>query len=213
MGMLVTPKMLPNVVTLLYDTILENADELAELDRILGDGDHVVNLLRGLEVLKTKSGDLIAVDWPQAFQVIGMSLMSSVGGASGSLYGTFFLKMGSALKESELTTSRMADIFSQGVDAMKARGKSDVGEKTMLDVLVPVAQCFVRLSAEDAERRALLIAISKVATDGVEATREMVATKGRAAYLGDRTVGHLDAGAKSSQLMLCALTDFLAGDD
>ena len=71
----------------------------------------------------------------------------------------------------------------------------------------------MRLSAEDAERRALLIAISKVATDGVEATREMVATKGRAAYLGDRTVGHLDAGAKSSQLMLCALTDFLAGDD
>jgi dihydroxyacetone kinase-like protein len=211
--MLVTPKMLPNVVTLLYDTILENADELEELDRILGDGDHVVNLLRGLEVLKTKSGDLVAVDWPQAFQFIGMSLMSSVGGASGSLYGTLFIKMGGALKESELTTNRMADIFSQGVDAMKARGKSDVGEKTMLDVLVPVAQCLVQLSAEGVERRVLLATVSKVAIDGVEATREMVATKGRAAYLGSRTVGHVDAGAKSSQLMLCALTGFLAGDD
>jgi len=99
------------------------------------------------------------------------------------------------------------------VDAMKARGKSDVGEKTMLDVLVPVAQCLVQLSAEGVERRVLLATVSKVAIDGVEATREMVATKGRAAYLGSRTVGHVDAGAKSSQLMLCALTGFLAGDD
>jgi dihydroxyacetone kinase-like protein len=212
MDMVGKPEILPDVIALLHGTISNNADELEELDRILGDGDHVVNLLRGLGVLQAKSEDLVRTDWSGAFQVIGLSLMSSVGGASGSLYGTLFLKMGSVLKESELTTSGMADAFSQGVDAMKARGKSDVGEKTMLDVLVPVAQCLTRLSDEGAGRNALLEAMANVALEGVEATRNMVATKGRAAYLGERSVGHVDADAKSSQVMLCALTDFLVDE-
>ena len=103
--MLVTTQMLPNMVDLLYDTIAENTEELEELDRVLGDGDHVINLLRGLEVLKTKSVDLTAGDWSQSFQVIGLSLMSSVGGASGSLYGTLFIRMSSALKDKELTVN------------------------------------------------------------------------------------------------------------
>ncbi len=210
--MLVTTQMLPNMVDLLYDTIAENTEELEELDRVLGDGDHVINLLRGLEVLKTKSVDLTAGDWSQSFQVIGLSLMSSVGGASGSLYGTLFIRMSSALKDKELTVDTLAVVFSHGVEAMKVRGKSDVGEKTMLDVLVPVMECLLQLSAEGVEKHAVLTALANVAADGAEATRDMVATKGRAAYLGDRTIGHIDAGAKSSQLMLCALADFLAGD-
>jgi dihydroxyacetone kinase-like protein len=206
------PEILPDVIELLHETISNNADELEELDRILGDGDHVVNLLRGLVVLEAKAEDLSGTDWSGAFQGIGLSLMSSVGGASGSLYGTLFLKMGGVLKEKELTTSGMADALSQGVDAMKARGKSDVGEKTMLDVLVPVAQCLTQLSDQGVERNALLEAIAGVALEGVESTRNMVATKGRAAYIGDRSVGHIDAGAKSSQVMLCALTDFLVDE-
>lgn len=206
------PEILPDVIELLHETISNNADELEELDRILGDGDHVVNLLRGLVVLEAKAEDLAGTDWSGAFQGIGLSLMSSVGGASGSLYGALFLKMGGVLKEKELTTSGMADALSQGVDAMKARGKSDVGEKTMLDVLVPVAQCLTQLSDQGVERNALLEAIAGVALEGVESTRNMVATKGRAAYIGDRSVGHIDAGAKSSQVMLCALTDFLVDE-
>lgn len=210
--MLGKPEILPDVIMLLHGAISNNADELEELDRILGDGDHVVNLLRGLSVLEAKAEDLAGTDWSGAFQGIGLSLMSSVGGASGSLYGTLFLKMGGVLKEKELTTSEMANALSQGVDAMKARGKSDVGEKTMLDVLVPVAQCLRLLSGQGVERNALLEAIAGVALEGVESTRNMVATKGRAAYIGDRSVGHIDAGAKSSQVMLCALMDFLVDE-
>jgi dihydroxyacetone kinase-like protein len=212
MNMVGKPEILPDVIVLLHGTISNNSDELEELDRILGDGDHVVNLLRGLAVLQAKADDLARTDWSGAFQVIGLSLMSSVGGASGSLYGTLFLKMSSVLKDNELTTRGMADAFNQGVDAMKARGKSDVGEKTMLDVLVPVAQCLTQLLDEGAERNVLLDAIASVALEGVESTRNMVATKGRAAYMGDRSVGHIDAGAKSSQVMLCALTDFLVDE-
>jgi phosphoenolpyruvate---glycerone phosphotransferase subunit DhaL len=135
-------------------------------------------------------------------------LMSTVGGASGSLYGTLFISMSKNLGARPLDSASLADIFAAGVESMKQRGKADVGEKTMLDVLIPVAQYLQSHTTQPLNE--LLPALESVSLQGVEATRDMLATKGRASFLGERSRGCIDAGAQTAQLMLSAIADVLS---
>ncbi len=204
--MLNTTVLLPNLILAVAKTIEINAEELTALDQAIGDGDHVTNLQRGIQALTAQSEALSQLDWQAALQKIGMTVMSSIGGASGSLYGTLFLGMSKNLQNQPLTLTTFADVFLKGVEAVKQRGKADRGEKTMLDVLIPVAEQLQK----DANKPDLLEQIKLIAIAGVESTRDMLATKGRASFLGERSRGHIDAGAKSSQLIICAIVDALA---
>lgn len=133
-----TAELLPKLIEAAAAAIDKNADEITLLDQALGDGDHVTNVQRGLAALIAQKADISQLEWPAALQKMGMVVMSSVGGASGSLYGTLFMAFGKALTGKDLNTQAFADAFLQAVEAVKHRGKSDVGEKTMVDVLVPV---------------------------------------------------------------------------
>jgi phosphoenolpyruvate---glycerone phosphotransferase subunit DhaL len=202
-----TADLLPKLIQEVAKTIEANAEELTALDQAIGDGDHVTNLQRGIQALVAQSAALSQLDWQAALQKIGMTVMSSIGGASGSLYGTLFLAMSKNLQNQQLTLPVFADVFSKGVEAVKQRGKADRGEKTMLDVLIPVAEQLQK----DANKPDVLEQIKLTAITGAESTRVMIATKGRASFLGERSRGHIDAGAKSSQLMICAIVDALIG--
>ena len=207
--MKLTPSLLPEMIETIDQIIEKNADEVTALDQEIGDGDHVFNLQRGIEALKKQEGELAQLDWVAAWQKIGMTLMSTVGGASGSLYGTFFVTMSKAARDQVLDLQVFADVYSVGVESIKKRGKADVGEKTMLDVLVPVAQCLQQSAAEGIALSAVMNKVNEVALAGVESTRDMLATKGRASYLGERSKGHIDAGAKTAQLMIAEINSVL----
>jgi len=196
------------------------------LDQAIGDGDHVTNLQRGIKALAAQSDELAQLDWAAAWQKIGMILMTAVGGASGSLYGTLFVAMSKAARqrlaaspvlsevegevEHPLDLQAFAEIFSSGVDAVKQRGKADAGEKTMLDVLIPVAASLRQDATDSVALSEALKNVARTAIAGMESTRDMLATKGRASFLEERSRGHIDAGAKTSQLMMCALVEVLA---
>lgn len=184
-----------------------NAEEVTALDQAIGDGDHVANLLRGLEALEKQASELAEMDWPAALMKIGMTLMSTMGGASGSLYGSLFVAMSKKAKETDMNAKGFAGVFTAGVDSVKARGKADIGEKTMLDTLIPASQKLEEKA--DADLAESLEAVKKTAYEGMLSTKEMLATKGRASFLGERARGHIDAGARTSQLMICAIADYL----
>ncbi|HEB77121.1 MAG TPA: dihydroxyacetone kinase subunit L [Methylothermaceae bacterium] len=208
-----TPAILPDLIQAAMASIDAHAEEVTRLDQTLGDGDHVTNLQRGLKALSAQGSELASLtDWSQALQKIAMTVMSQVGGASGSLYGTLFMAMSKHLKGKPVDFVAFAEAFHAGVEAMKQRGRSDVGEKTMLDTLVPVAHFLRQAAAEGMPVAKVLIQVKEVATAGMESTRDMLATKGRASYLGERTRGIVDAGARTSQLMICAIADRLAGE-
>lgn len=204
-----SPSSLPQFINAIQNTININADEVAELDRAIGDGDHVVNLQRGLDALATISNELSTMDWSAAFMKIGMTLMSTMGGASGSLFGSLFISMAKAAKDKQLDLTIFSEVFYQGVESVKQRGKAELGEKTMLDTLIPVANS---LQADAANHTSLATALDNAKTAaiaGVASTKDMIATKGRASFLGERAIGHIDAGARTSQLMICAIAEVL----
>ena len=201
-----TAAILPKLILAVEKAIESNAEELTALDQEIGDGDHVSNLHRGLQALTAQGDSLSQLDWQAAFQKMGMTVMSSIGGASGSLYGTLFIAMSKALQDQTVTLATFPEVFSKGVEAVKQRGKAEKGEKTMLDVLIPVAEALL----QNVNKPEIFDQIKQSAIAGAESTRDMIATKGRASFLGDRSRGHIDAGAKSSQLMICAIVDELA---
>ncbi len=201
---------LPDLLSAIASIIQRNAEEITELDQAIGDGDHVFNLQRGIDALLPMAEELSGLDWPAALQKIGMTVMSTIGGASGSLYGTLFVSISKALRGRALDVSTFAEAFGQGVEAVKARGKADLGDKTMLDVLIPVAETLRQTAAEALPLPEAFACIRKAAEQGVESTRDLLATKGRASFLGERARGHLDAGAKTSQLMIEAISGVLA---
>jgi len=207
--MINTASPLPQLLLAIQTTINDNADEITELDKAIGDGDHVVNLQRGLDALNAINEDLSALDWSSAFMKIGMTLMSTMGGASGSLFGTLFINMSKAAKEQDMNLAGFAAIFSQGVESVKQRGKADLGEKTMLDTLIPVANSLQNSVNTNDSLNTALEKAKLVAVQGMQSTKDMIATKGRASFLGERAIGHIDAGARTSQLMICAIADVL----
>lgn len=204
-----SPSLLPQLIQSIATTIETNAEEVTALDQAIGDGDHVTNLQRGIQALIEQSDTISQLDWSEAFQKTGMILMSTVGGASGSLYGTLFISMSKAAANRSVNLDDFAEVFAVGVEAVKQRGKADIGEKTMLDVHIPVSEYLQQAAADGVALADLLEQIKQVAIEGMESTREMLATKGRASFLGERSKGHIDAGARTSQLMICAIADVL----
>lgn len=176
-------------------TIAAHADELTRLDQAIGDGDHGLNMRRGFAAIAEAADEIAALAPGAALNKAGMTLVMKVGGASGPLYGSLLMGMGKAAEGDPPA------MLEAGVEAVKKRGKSDAGEKTMLDVLVPVLEALRADGTPPALRAA--------ADAGLAATRDMKATKGRASFLGERSVGHLDPGARSSALLVHAVCDVL----
>ena len=185
------------------ERIVTSVEELCALDRAIGDGDHGTNMKRGVEAVLAKTDDIVALPLGEALSAIGKTLVMTVGGASGPLYGSFFLAAGAALERGRRLPEDLAAVFAAGVEAVGARGRSTAGEKTMLDVLVPVLET---LRAE-AGRSNLAGRVRTTARQSTERTAPMLATKGRAAYLGPRSVGHIDPGARSSCLIVEAICE------
>ncbi len=192
------------------DAILTHEPEIESLDREIGDGDHFINMKRGCATIVAMRDELAALPPDAALQKIGMKLLSTIGGASGPLIASFFMAMAKAAKEQGADTlPQLAAAFAAGVEAIKQRGKADVGEKTMLDVLIPVAREFSELAATAASAE-VLAALKQEAERGMLSTRDMIATKGRAAFLGERAIGHIDPGAKTSQVVIQTICDLAA---
>ncbi|MEI7665888.1 MAG: dihydroxyacetone kinase subunit DhaL [Synechococcaceae cyanobacterium ELA263] len=180
-------------------SLIDHADELTELDRAIGDGDHGINMKRGAEAVLAKADSLAARPLAALLHQCGMTLVMTVGGASGPLYGTLLLELGKALQAQPEPPDRtsLAAALGQAVLAVKARGRSDAGQKTLLDVLVPLQQAL----AGDQP----LVTLGSLALAAAEATTPMLARRGRASFLGERSIGHMDPGARSSALMVVAL--------
>jgi dihydroxyacetone kinase-like protein len=186
------------------DTFEAHKDELTQLDAAIGDADHGANMARGFTAVKGKLGDLKDKDIGAMFKAVAMTLISTVGGASGPLYGTFFLQAtGPANGKKELSLAELASTFDAGLQGLVHRGKAAVGEKTMVDALVP-AFAALKAAGGDSLEEALDRAVA-AAQKGADSTVPLVAKKGRASYLGERSAGHLDPGAASSVLLLEAL--------
>jgi phosphoenolpyruvate---glycerone phosphotransferase subunit DhaL len=192
---------------LLLDTvaarIIAAADELTALDSAIGDADHGLNMKRGFEAVLAEKQSILAKPLGEALKTLGMTLVMKVGGASGPLYGTLFMTLGKELP-AEPTVADVARAMQAAVEALKARGKADFDNKTMLDVLGPVATHLASSGANFASLRAL-------AAERAEATVPMKAIKGRASFLGERSIGHMDPGARSSQIMSETVCDVLEG--
>ncbi|MGH1479658.1 MAG: dihydroxyacetone kinase subunit DhaL [Geminicoccales bacterium] len=184
-------------------TIMQKADELTKLDQAIGDGDHGINMKRGFEAIDAERSQIAALDPGDALQKAGMTLVMKVGGAAGPLYGSLLMAMGKAAKAGQDIEGQLAE----GIAAVKKRGKSDIGAKTMLDVLVPVQTTLKE--HHDLSPPELIMAVRQTADEAREATKDMLATRGRASFLGERSVGHYDPGATSCQLLINTICDVL----
>lgn len=188
----------------------ENKDFLTGLDSAIGDGDHGINMSRGFLAVMEKLPQMEDKDIATILKNVGMTLVSTVGGASGPLYGTAFMRAGAAAAGK--TALRGADflaLLDAAVEGIRQRGKAQKGEKTMLDALVPALEAFEAEHASGASPRRALERAVDAAREGVEHTKTIIATKGRASYLGERSLGHQDPGATSALLMLEALLESL----
>jgi len=183
--------------------IIAAADELTALDSAIGDADHGLNMKRGFEAVLAEKASIVSKPLGEALKTLGMTLVMKVGGASGPLYGTLFMTLGKELP-AEPALADLARALQAAVDALKARGKADFDNKTMLDVLGPIAQHLGSGTASFASVRGL-------AAERAEATVPMKAIRGRASFLGERSIGHMDPGARSSQIMIEAVCDVLEG--
>ncbi len=195
-------------------TILANENTLESLDREIGDGDHFINMKRGTNAIVEMQAELAILAPDVALNKIGMKLLSAIGGASGPLLASFFMGMGKVLKENgDESTLKIAAAFAAGVQAIIQRGKAGIGEKTMLDVLIPVSNQFVLLATKNCDIKLICATLIHVAEQGALATKDLIATKGRAAGLGERAIGHIDPGAKSCQLMVEAVCKLILERD
>jgi dihydroxyacetone kinase-like protein len=195
-------------VSAVRQAILANEEQIESLDRAIGDGDHFINVRRGCEVLMALAPDLAALPPAQALHRIGIKLLSTIGGASGPLISSFFMVMGKSLEgQAQPDRRHFAAAFGAGVEAIKARGKADVGEKTMLDVLIPAARQLARGADEGMPLPELCRQLCEEAERNMLATRDMIASKGRAHFLGERALGHIDPGCKTCAVAIRAVCD------
>ncbi len=190
-------------------TLRENKEYLTKLDSEIGDADHGFNMERGFNKVDNKLEEFsLNTDLGAIFKNMGMTLISSIGGASGPLYGTFFLQIGmSAVTKTELTLKDFADAFENGVAGVKKRGRASVGDKTMIDVLDPVVEILKAAVSENKSFEKVFADMLETAEKGMKSTIPLIAKKGRASYLGERSIGHQDAGATSSYLILKCLKE------
>ncbi|MBR0746938.1 dihydroxyacetone kinase subunit L [Bradyrhizobium japonicum] len=188
------------LVRALAQTVIQHADELTDLDQAIGDGDHGLNMKRGFEAVLATLPGLADKSLPEMLKSIGMTLVMKVGGASGPLVGTFFMELGKALPE-QPTRAEFVAAADLAINAVKARGRSEAGQKTLLDVLVPVQA--VLAAGGDAR------AIAMEAAQAADRTTPMLAIRGRASFLGERSIGHMDPGSRSVSLLIDAAAKVL----
>ena len=183
--------------------ILANEAAIESLDRAIGDGDHFINVRRGCEVVVALAPELAKLAPASALHAIGTKLLATIGGASGPLISSLFLAMGKTLEGiEEPTRQEFALAFANGVEAIKMRGKAEVGEKTMLDVLIPASRQLLRLTDDGADLQSLCAHLVEEAHRNMLATKDMIATKGRASFLGERALGHVDPGCKTCEVVI-----------
>jgi phosphoenolpyruvate---glycerone phosphotransferase subunit DhaL len=192
------------LIVAVANRVIANAEELTDLDRAIGDGDHGTNMRRGFEAVLAAADELSAKSFGESLKGVGTTLVMKVGGASGPLYGTLFLSLGKALAD-EVSREQVAEAFATAIDAVKARGKSEAGQKTMLDVFLPVLD-LVREGGDGLPKR-----LRAAARAAAENTIPMKAIRGRASFLGERSIGHMDPGARSSELIVDAVADVMEG--
>lgn len=176
------------------DEIIENKDYLTDLDRSIGDADHGVNMAKGFKFTKEALEDDFD-DYKNLFNKVATTLLSKIGGASGPLYGSFFMKFAASLKDiDDFSRDEFNKAFKAGVEGVKQRGKAEVGDKTMVDVLSPVSDALNEGRSLDE--------VIKVAEEAMNKTKDIKANKGRASYVGERSIGHIDPGAASSYILI-----------
>lgn len=198
--MMADSMMMDDLITATARAVIAEADHLTALDQAIGDGDHGLNMKRGMEAVLTELPKLAGKPPGEALKAVGMQLVMKVGGASGPLFGTLAMELGKGLPP-EPTRDDLARAFAAAVAAVAARGKSGQGQKTMLDVLIPVSEALgAGRPAADIKAAALAAA---------EATIPIMATRGRASFLGERSIGHMDPGSRSSALMIATICDRL----
>ena len=186
-------------------TIISNhKEEIEKLDQEIGDGDHIFNILRGLDEILNLKNDLLDKPVDHIFKNLGMKIMTTVGGSSGALFATLLIGMSKKYNSEFSDLNNLSEMFFEGVQSMKKRGKADVGEKTMLDVLIPVSNSLIEFKNETNLEK-VANNINDVAKNGMLSTKDIIATKGRASFLGERALGHIDPGARSSQLAIEAI--------
>lgn len=195
------------------DVIEENKKHLTQLDAEIGDADHGVNMNRGFKKVMDQLPGVVDKDIGNILKTTGMALISSVGGAGGPLYGTLFMRAGMAVDgKHELTDEDLAALLEAALNGVVQRGKAEPGDKTMVDALTPAADAFREAIEAGDDTETALNKMADAAEEGMEATIPMVAKKGRASYLGERSAGHQDPGATSSYLILKALRDTVLGN-
>ena len=199
------PSILTSMITAAAERVIASVPELTMLDQAIGDGDHGVNMKRGCAAVLAELDAIVAKPTGEALKAIGMTLVMKVGGASGPLYGSLFIAMGKELGDRPASLGVLSELLAAGVASVSARGRSAAGEKTMLDVLVPVLETTRKGGSELGTR------MREAAAKAAAGTVPMRATKGRAAFLGERSIGHMDPGARSSEIIIEALSPFLDG--
>ena len=201
--MSITLMNLINIINKIADTMDENKIFLTELDAAIGDGDHGINMTRGFHAVREKLKTNISSTAGDILKTVGMTLVSNVGGAAGPLYGTAFMKAAIVVKDNEtLDIKDFIKIMEAALEGIKLRGKATVGEKTMVDAVVPAINALQEGIIQNLKPFEILFNACEAAKGGVEFTKSIVATKGRASYLGERSIGHQDPGATSTYLIL-----------
>jgi phosphoenolpyruvate---glycerone phosphotransferase subunit DhaL len=187
--------------------VAENKDLLTDLDAAIGDGDHGANMDRGMRAVLVALDDTTPVTASALFNKVGMTLVSTVGGASGPLFGTFFLRAGASFGDTtEISLAQLAAALRAGLEGIVARGKAEAGDKTMYDALAPAVDALDSAVSEGLDKADALKLALVAAENGRDATTPMLARKGRASYLGERSVGHQDPGATTVALLMAAAT-------
>ncbi|ADO76177.1 dihydroxyacetone kinase subunit DhaL [Halanaerobium praevalens] len=197
------------IINKMADLIIENKKYLTELDSAIGDGDHGINMTKGFKKVKEK---LAAKDYEnnkELIKTVAMTLISTVGGASGPLYGTAFLNISKIIPDADFDLDSLIEIGEEAVAGVQKRGKAEQGEKTMLDTMIPAVNSLKESKEQDHDLETALKKAKASAEEGMKATIEMQATKGRASYLGERSIGHQDPGATSTYLIIKTVVDEL----
>jgi phosphoenolpyruvate---glycerone phosphotransferase subunit DhaL len=192
-----------------HASVKQHADEIALLDQQIGDGDHIYNLIRGLEAVDAIRAQIEAEALGAALKLAAVKLLSTVGGSSGPLLSSLLMGMSNAAGAAG-DAAGVARMYAVGVAALQQRGKTGKGSKTMMDVLIPVSERFDELVGRESPVAEILIELPREAERGMLATRDMLAMKGRASFLGERSRGHIDPGARSSQIIITAVCEQLA---
>lgn len=201
-----------DILSKMSQRIDEEKDFLTDLDNIIADGDHGINMAKGFTEVKNKLPQLSDKDIGTILKTVGMTLVSTVGGSSGPLYGTAFMKAGALMAgKTEMDTADLIACLKAAIDGIMMRGKAVYGEKTMLDAMIPALEAMEKSSGMDMTAEEILDAGVAAANEGVEYTKTIAATKGRASYIGERSIGHQDPGATSFTVLLDSVAQTLKG--